>query len=199
METYRMKLKCTFLTPVLGTLAQKDVTKEFIAKKYEEGGGVLPPDELETLDEAVQVGTTAFHKLNDLPIMYDYQFKGFLKEAGRIFNGLQGVKALRSKIDNLVFVEPRQISLTMPFGGEITFNERPLRAETAQGPRIALARSEMLPEGTEFECTLRVYTTDGKGGPVTEDILRELIAYGSDKGLLQWRNGGWGRFMFEVI
>jgi len=119
--------------------------------------------------------------------------RGFLKSAGQVFNGLRGVKNLKNKIDNLVFVQPRQIELNLPEGGQITFCERPLRADTAQGPRTSLARSEELPAGTWFECTLKVYN-----GPISEPLLRDLLDYGQDKGFLQWRNGGHGRFTFEL-
>lgn len=193
MKSQLFKLEITFITEPLGTQPQYEVAEKYIGEKFVENGGELPPDELETLDQALTEGTTGFHKLDGQPIFYDYQIKGFLKEAGRIFNGLDGVKALRSKIDNLVFVEPRRIPLAMPAGSKIDYLERPLRAETAQGPRIALARSEKLPIGTCFTCNLKVYD-----GPVTEDILRALLSYGADKGLGQWRNGGWGRFEFTL-
>jgi hypothetical protein len=194
METTKYYVKVTFTTSVLGTQPQKDVATEFITSKATDPvTGELPEDELETLPVALEKGTTAFHKLDGKPIMYDYQVRGFLKEAGRVFNGLRNVKNLKSKIDNLVFVHPRQIELHLPEGAEITFCERPLRAETAQGPRTSLARSEELPAGTWFECELRVYN-----GPISEPILRDLFEYGQDKGFLQWRNGGHGRFEFEL-
>lgn len=194
METKTYKLKVTFLVGPLGTQPQKDVATEYITSKAADPTtGELPADELETLPEALEKGTTAFHKLNGQPIYYDYQVKGFLKDAGQVFNGLRGVKNLRSKLDNLVFVEPRQIALNMPDGAAITFCERPLRAQTAQGPRTSLARSEELPAGTRFECRLVVYD-----GPISEPLLRDLLSYGERKGFGQWRNGGRGRFTFEL-
>jgi hypothetical protein len=191
MNITRYSVKCTFITPVLGTQPQRDVASDFIASKFVDNAGELPLDEAETLTEMVEKGTTVFHKLQDNPIFYDYQIKGFIKEAGRTFNGLHGVKNLRSKIDSLVFVTPRQIPINVPDGQVIEYLERPLRAETAQGPRVALARSEMLPIGTWFEVHLEVYD-----GAITEDILRDLFTYGFHKGIGQWRNGGYGRFEF---
>lgn len=194
METKTYKLKVTFLVGPLGTQPQKDVATEYITSKAADPTtGELPADELETLPEALEKGTTAFHKLNGQPIYYDYQVKGFLKDAGQVFNGLRNVKNLRSKLDHLVFVEPRQIALNMPDGAAITFCERPLRAQTAQGPRTSLARSEELPAGTWFECRLVVYD-----GPISEPLLRDLLSYGARKGFGQWRNGGRGRFTFEM-
>jgi hypothetical protein len=158
MDIKRYKLKVTFTTSVLGTQPQKEVATEFITSKaIDPETGELPEDELETLPVALEKGTTAFHHLEGKPIMYDYQVMGFLKDVGRTFNGLRGVEALRSKIDNLVFVKPRQFELHIPDGQQITYCERPLRAMTAQGPRTGLARSEELPAGTWFECEIEVF------------------------------------------
>ena len=62
--------------------------------------------------------------------------------------------------------------------------ERPLRAETMQGPRVSLAKSEYLNEGWNFTATIRV---------------KQMLDYGALKGLLQWRNAGYGSFEYEVI
>jgi hypothetical protein len=191
MEKTRYHVRINFITPLLGTQPTLDVASEYIGSKYVNNGGILPDDELGTLSENVERGTTVFHKIDGMPILYDYQVKGFLKEAGKVFNGLDGVKALRSKIDSLVFIEPRQIMLHLPEGSGITYLERPLRAETAQGPRVALARSEKLEAGTWFEMVLMVYVS-----AISGELLRGLLTYGADKGIGQWRNGGWGRFEF---
>ena len=79
--------------------------------------------------------------------------------------------------------------------------ERPLRAETAQGPRVALARSEKIDEGWELEFTIRVVENAGtaKSAPIDLDVIKELLSYGELKGLLQWRNAGFGSFKYEVL
>ena len=190
IEVYQLKV--TFTEPILGTQPQKDVATEYTQNKAREKG--LPvEDELETLPEMLDKGTTAFHKLDGQPIYYDYHLKGFLKEAGSVLNGTHGVRALRSKVDNTVFVQPRRIPLHLPEGGEISFLERPLRAQTMQGPRVSLARSEVLPVATWLEATVQVIA-----GPISESILRELLDYGHFKGFGQWRNGGYGRFTYEL-
>jgi hypothetical protein len=191
------KLVITFNTPVLGSQPPKDVASEFIAKRA--GLEQLPDDEAEMLPEALDRGTTVFHKDKDtgLPCFIDYQVKGFLKAAGSVFNGAnnsEGVRNLKSKVNNLVFVSPRALPLHQPNGDKITFNERPLRAETAQGPRIALARSEQLPEGTWFQFGLKVY-----GSEITEKLIREIMDYGENMGLGQWRNGSYGQFHYTLV
>ena len=193
MEITTYQLHIEFVEPLLGTQPQKEVALEYITSKISGDAGELPEDEVRTLPEELERGTTAFHKLDGAPILYDYQIKGFLKEAASVFNGLRGVKNLRSKVENLVFIVPRQIMLELPPGGEITYCERALRAQTAQGPRTALARSEQLPPGTQFDCRLEVYA-----GPVTGALLADLLSYGGRKGMGQWRNGGYGRFAFTL-
>ena len=191
MESKRYTLKVTFTESVLGTQPQKNVATEFITSKALDENGNPPEDEVETLPVALEKGTTAFHKLDGKPIYYDYMVKGFIKETGLVFNGLRGVKNLRSKLENLVFVQPRRIELHP--AGELTYCERPLRAMTAQGPRTSVARSEELPAGTWFECELEVFD-----GPISAPLLRDLFDYGSRRGMGQWRNSGHGRFTFEL-
>lgn len=194
MDTKKYALKVTFVESVLGTQPQKEVATEFITSKaIDPATGELPEDELETLPDALEKGTTAFHKLNGNPIYYDYMVKGYLKDKGQVFNGLRGVKNLRSKIENFVFIAPRRIPLHLPEGASITYCERPLMAQTAQGPRTSLARSEELPEGTWFECVIEVFDS-----PISEPLLRDLLDYGTRRGFGQWRNGGHGRFTYEL-
>lgn len=71
--------------------------------------------------------------------------------------------------------------------------ERPLRGQTAQGERVALAKSQTLPAGTTLEFRVIVQSAE-----VTEEILREWFDYGRRRGLGQWRNGGWGTVVYEM-
>lgn len=202
MRAFDLKVK--FVTPVLGSQPSRDVASEFLARKYaekhegesagREHSGSLPEDEVRSLQEEVERGTTVFHRDGEgNPVLFDYQVKGFIKEAGRTFNGMGGVKNLRSKIDSYLFVRPRQIKLVVPDEG-MSYLERPLRAMTMQGERVALAKSELLPEGTYFYCELVLV----EPGPITIEMVRELLGYGRLKGLGQWRNGGYGSFEFEL-
>jgi len=197
MEAKIYHVKFTFITELLGTQPSRDIATEYLAGKFIENGGMLPEDELTSLPEMVERGTTVFHRVAGQPVMWNYQIKGFVKEAGRLLSGMKtvgSVKALRSKIDNFVFVEPRFIPINLLSGTEIGYLERPLRAETAQGPRVAIARSEMIPAGAWVECRFRVI----EQSPITEDILRELLTYAELKGFGQWRNGGYGQATFEM-
>jgi hypothetical protein len=200
MKSYRIAM--TFTEPVLGSQPNREVTTDYIhaaaIKKNPElaENGNLE-QELETLPEQLEKGTTVFHKVEGRPVFWDYQVRGFLKEWALALNGdksVGGVKNLRSKIDNFVYVTPRFIPLEMPDGGCITFNERPLRAMTMQGPRVSLARSEQVPAGTRVECVLHIV----KEGEITGALLGTLLDMGRWKGLGQWRNGSWGRFDYTM-
>lgn len=195
MDMTKYKLTVTFNTPVLGSQPGQDTpASDYVREKAAELLGQELP-----LDEQVPVlekGTTGFYRLpgTEDPCIMDYQVKGFLKEAGLTFNGLRGVKSLRSKIAAYVFVGPRHIALEPPPATELAYNERPLRAMTMQGPRVSLARSEELPEGTRFTCTITVLDQ----GPITEAVLRDLLDYGQFQGFGQWRSGGHGSFTYEL-
>jgi len=193
VKTHGYRLHVEFITPVLGTQSTREVATEFIAKK---SGFEIPQDEQETLPEALERGTTVFHRKDDKPVYYDYHILGFLREAGSVLNGkvTGGVKNLRSKVENNVFAFPRQIELHVPDGADYEpYNERALRAKTARGPRVTLVRSEQLPEGTWFDAMLEVID-----GEITENVLRDLFDFGYLRGFGQWRTGCWGRFVYTL-
>lgn len=125
------------------------------------------------------------------PLLLDYQVKGFLKESGNTIKDVLNLKALRSHIDNEVFVYPRKTVLGDKVDGDL---ERPLRAMTMQGPRVTVVRSDFIKAGTKVKLEFRVL----KGSRITEDVLRSILDYGEAKGLGQWRNGSFGRFTYTL-
>ena len=194
MDKYHVTL--TFTEPLLGTVAlNKELYGDYIASKAPEGTDTS--DELETVEEMVEKGTTGFHRLDDgTPILYDYVIKGFFKDACGMLarapeSGSKKLRAYRKVIDGLVFVAPRRIPIALN-GGEIGILERPLRASTPQGERVALARSETAPEGSSIAFDVLIL------GQVTENLLREWLEYGALRGLGQWRNASYGRFVHEL-
>jgi hypothetical protein len=134
--------------------------------------------------------TTFFVDDQGRPLLWNYQILGHLKELGNIAKGAVAVKNLREKINRYVYVEPRQIPLDQPIVGELT---RPLRAETARGPRIALATSDAVPAGTHLRFRVRVLD-QGPKADVTLDLVRELLDLGQVRGIAQWRGGGFGTY-----
>lgn len=214
MQTWRVRL--TFQEEVLGSLpGNPELQREYIVAKAlaaaEQGDihaltaieGIEEEVRAVSMDEEVEKSRTIFPKSEDgKPFLWDYQVRGFLKEGMRCVkkywpqSECAKVKANRQAIDNCIFVEPRRIYLDL-HGAEIGSNQRPLRAETAQGPRIALANSESVPAGTTIDITIR-FATLGKGVDDGE-VLREILDYGSLKGIGQWRNSGCGRFEWEIL
>ena len=192
------KVRITFTEPLLGTVPMnQELYADYIATKLPDGNGDAS-DELATVEEMTEKGTTGFHRLDGAPIIYDYVIKGFFKDACGMLRrvpGTQSVKpeikrAYKKIIDGLVFIRPRQIPITA--FGAVSILERPLRAQTAQGERVALARSEMLPDGSEIEFVIDLL--DAK----LEPAVREWLDYGSRRGLGQWRNGGYGTFLYTM-
>jgi len=199
METVGYKLKVTYLTPILGSQPTRDIATRFIAQR---AGYDLPEDEEPTLPEALERGTTAFHKLDDeKPILWNYHVKGFLKYAGHVLNAKDGMpRNLKAKVEQTVFVSPRTISLRLPVGMNgaswedvIDYYERPIRIDQGYMQRVALARSEMLPEGVWFTCNIETLP-----GEISETVLRNLLDYGYYSGISQFRNGGFGQFTYEL-
>lgn len=189
------KIKLTFTEPILGTAPlDKEIYSNYILETN--GNGDDTSDELDTVRD--EKGRTGFHKLEDgTPVLYDYMIKGFMKDAcGMLTRSAdtrsKALKAYKKVIDGLVFVFPRRIPLQL--SGPVKILERPLRAQTAQGERVALAASEMAPEGTVIEFEIDVlddHTVDAV-------LLREWFNYGKYRGLGQWRNGSYGRFKYTI-
>lgn len=195
-----MKVKLTFVEPVLGTSpANEDIYREFIASKAPVDERINIEDEVAALgvDEVVEKGMTIFPKLDDgTPFVYDYQLKGFFKGAASALRQIPGsrsskVKAYKKKVDQLIFVTPRQIPVLL--SGPTDTCQRPLRASTPQGERVSLAMSEEIPAGSVLEFGVVMLNDDD------EKLVREWLNYGVLHGFGQWRNSGKGRFTWECL
>lgn len=194
-----MKVRLTFTEEVLGTAnADPEIHSAYIASKFPDA----PSKEEEVaalgVDEVIQNDMTIFPKLEDgTPFIWDYQIRGYFKEAcgmlRRIDKTLSGkLKAYKKQIDGLILIGERKIPININ-GGAIGDCQRSLRAQTAQGDRIALANSETVPAGSQIEFTV-ICLNDGD-----TDIVEEWLAYGIFHGTGQWRNSGKGTFIYEVL
>ena len=199
-----MKMKITFTEPLLGTLSgTKELAAEYIAGKNPKGASKDEIEVIKNLDEEIEKSSTVFNMDEKGAFLWDYQVKGFLKDTAHaiIHNGSRTQEALKKirmtnytykkTIDQHVFVNPRRIYLNVV--GDLYFTERPLRADTMRGERIALARSETAPVGTW--CELEIISMNDK----LWDILIECLDYGKLRGIGQWRNSGCGRFVYEEL
>ena len=194
-----MKVRVTFTESLLGTAsADPEIHREFIASKSPNAETIEQEVEAVGVDGVVAKSMTVFPREDGKPFIYDYQIKGFFKDACGMLSRVpdsnsKKLKAYKKVIDGLIFVGPRKILLELPDGGKIESCQRPLRAQTAQGERIALANSESAPAGTtlEFEITALDKSLDS--------VIKEWLEYGKLRGLGQWRNSGRGRFTFEYL
>lgn len=208
----KMKVKLTFTESLLGTIpADAEIYSRFIGAKSPDA--LTVDEEVAALgaDEITERGTTVFPRTEDgKPFLYDYQIKGFFKDACSMLARLTGkdpetgkkkkavnesgkLTAHKKAIDGLIFVQPRKIVLELPEDKEITICQRPLRAQTAQGERVALSSSEEVPAGTSCELTVLLLDENH------EKVVREWLDYGSLRGIGQWRNSGKGAFEWEEI
>ena len=193
-----LKVKATFTEDILGTAsANPEIHEEFIASKAPDAPSMEEEVAAVGAEEVFEKGMTVFPKGKDgRPIAWDYQWKGFFKDAcaalRKVPNSECGkIKAYKKEIDGLIFVDPRQIPIE--FDGDMTICQRPLRGQTAQGERIALASSESIPAGATMTFDIEMMT------PAHEKAVREMLKYGKKRGFGQWRNSGKGRFTFEIV
>lgn len=199
----QMKVRLTLTEPMLGTKsANEELFTNYIAAKRPEGPAA---DELEAearlnakCDER-EKSMTCFQRTEDgTPMLWDYQLRGFMKDACGALRTVpktksSALKAYKKIIDGQVFVAERRIPLEMPEGGKVGICERPLRAQTLQGERVALAKSESVPAGTTLTFTVTMLN------PELEGVVREWLDYGALRGIGQWRNSGMGRFTWEEV
>jgi hypothetical protein len=194
-----IETELTFTEELLGTCAgNPELYEEFIQSKQPEDVGEDEAANLPPVQEQIAKGTTVFMRdEKGNPFIYDYLIKGFFKEACAALRKAddtesEGLKAFKKEIDGLIFIKPRQLILNIPQGGKIGICQRPLRAQTAQGERISLARSETVPVGTTVKFSICILKSS------LEDVVIEWLQYGQWKGLGQWRNASKGRFDAKI-
>ena len=194
----KVRARITFFEELLGTAsADPNIHDEFIASNAPDAPSRAEEVEALGVDEVIAKSKTIFAKDEDgTPILWDYQVKGFFKDTCGALRKVSGtrsskVKAYKKEIDGLIFPEPRKIRIN--FDGVIGDCQRPLRGQTAQGERIALANSETIPAGAWVEFDV-VCLADTHAATV-----REWLDYGKYRGLGQWRNSGKRRFVWEEL
>lgn len=208
----KLKIRVYFIQDVLGTWANnKQLVTDFISnsavKKIIRTDTSLTAAEEpdfcpEIMDPEMQElkAMTVFPRnpRTGEPVMMGYQMKGFFKAAAKacrnrpdsMSSKLQGYV---SKIDSDINIVAKYAQIE--WGPDNRFHnlQRPLRAETAKGPRVALANSEVISAGAHFDMEISF--------PVEKyvEYIQEWLNYGYYVGLLQWRNAGYGRFMYQIL
>jgi hypothetical protein len=198
MTFTEMRIRITLIDELLGTASgNPDLYGEYIASKAPKEE--LMNEEIEDFDADAMVdkAMTGFPRdEKQQPFLYDYQIRGFFKEACKFLKKVSDTKsskekAYKQKIDGCIFVKDRQNVINV--NGDIGICERSLRASTPQGDRIALSRSESVPEGSSVTFTVQCLIKSDL------DLVDEWMEYGRLHGTGQWRNAGKGRFEFEVV
>ena len=208
METINVRI--TFLEGILGTAnSDPEIYSNFIGSKAPNAQSLEEEVAAVGAADVVEKGTTVFPRMEDgTPFLYDYQIKGFFKDACGVLTKLTGkdpqtgkkLKAVNESskltsykkiIDGLVFVQPRKIPIL--FDGDITICQRPLRAQTMQGERVALSSSEEIPAGATIEFRILCMNAEHVAA------VTEWLDYGYFRGIGQWRNSGKGRFVYEIV
>ena len=195
-----LKIRVTTQDEMLGTASSDpELHERYIAEKAENAEKTR--EEVEALketnpEEEFERSMTIFPRMDGRPVMWDYQWKGFFKDACGSLKKIPGsecskVKAFKKEIDGLIFVAPRAIPIN--FEGAITVCQRPLRASTPQGERVALASSESISAGATMEFTIQLLLDSH------EKMVLECLNYGALRGIGQWRNSGKGRFTYEIL
>lgn len=201
------RYRLTGITPILGSQpANPAIRTQFVASKAPDPA--LGEDENAMLPEDVEgKGLTVFLQRdqdNALCLM-DYMVVGYFKESMNRLKSQLNIAQAKSKVEAYVFVEPREIPILR--NGEIITDcdsvlERPLRAQTMQGPRVTLAASEQIDDPWTIEFTVKLIGNPGTktSAPITWEAIETALDYGSICGALgQWRNGGYGRFRWERV
>lgn len=208
METINVHIK--FIEGILGTSPNnKEIYSDFIGSKAPDAQSAEEEIAAIGVDEFIEKGTTVFPRTADgKPFLYDYQIKGFFKDTcgmlnkltakdpvtgkkGKAVNESSKMTAYKKVIDGLIFVTPRKIPFQ--FEGDMTICQRPLRAQTAQGERVALSSSEEIPTGAEIWFKVACMSADHVAA------VKEWLDYGFWRGIGQWRNSSKGRFVYELL
>jgi len=194
-----VNVRLTFQHSILGTApTDPEIYESYIAQNAPDAKSL--EEEIATLgvDAVTDKGKTVFHRDADgKPFIYDYMVRGFFKSACSAMRDLPKthsakLTSYKKRIDLLVMVSPRHI----PIKGDYIIDncQRPLRAQTMQGDRVALANSEEIPAGTQIEFTVHLLR-----GNQDYEMLLEWLNFGQYNGIGQWRNSGHGSFFFEIL
>lgn len=120
-----------------------------------------------------------------------YHVKAHLKDCANILQGHLGIRALKAKIANHVYVleERCYLGKDEPDG----YWEHPVHIMTMQGPRSALKRNDYV-EAPVLKVQLQVL--DDK--VITQKLLESILDYGSVHGFGAERGLGNGRYTYAL-
>lgn len=225
MQFQTKSYRITMLDDLIGTMPKDpDIFETFLLKKMEEEKNEKPAmpkskieetkiEELVTLPKTNQPidemplntvdekGITGFHSDENGLFIYNYVFRGFLKNASNVLKTQAdvAVKNFKSKVENYVFIAPRRLYL-MRDGKHIKSIDghyiRPILAnDRFGGKRVFIGKSEKVKAGCQIDVTINIVVQSDFGFQHLENIME----YGRFCGLGQARNNSYGTFSFEPI
>jgi len=143
-------------------------------------------EEVEASEE-VERGFATF-KRDDEGLYYEARcVRGHIKDCANQLQGLLGIKALKAKVANKVYVEPQKIRLNIdvPDGNET----RIIHAMTNRGPRSSFKFIDYVTDA-RLKFSLRVLDD----GVIDKGILEAIFEYGGTHGIGQERSQDWGKY-----
>lgn len=215
MKTETMRVKLVFIDSLLGgEPGSTELHEDYIQTKIPDDQ--YTPEELKAIkDEEIaalmdgdQKGKTVFYR-NEAgePCLKNNHIKGFFKSACAALkpdkdNISSKITSYKKEIDTHIFVyadanDKAQRFIPIQNYGEINSCQRPLRAQTMQGERVAIADSEEIRAGAFIEFDVVILKHDKK--PLGVDLVKEWLDFGQFNGLGQWRNSGHGAFVYKVL
>jgi hypothetical protein len=140
------------------------------------------------------------------PIISSHMILGNLKENLRIItnNGDKEIAKSKVAVGEMGALDIKVVEDFLRPSSDVVRNndgtpfllERPIKFDRMGKIETAISRSEVLPAGTQYACTLRIRT----GSPLNNvDILSRLLDLGKNNGLGQWRGSGKkGTYAFKL-
>ncbi len=206
-------VRLTFLEQCLGTLpSNEQIYRDYIATKNQNRTQKIVEEEVTALaPEEPGRPVTTFARVpdkkgNPQPAIKGYVLKGMFKNACQALRDCDDtlssqITAYKKFIDQKIFVNvtsPSPYSIINVAGdvykdGKLPILERPLRASTPQGERVALTASEYVPEASTIDFQITALNDAAFA------LVFEWLDYGMLNGLGCWHNAGQGRFTYEII
>ena len=191
-------VRLTFTDDILGSApSDKELYSSYVASKAPNAKTMEKEIEEYGVEAVREKQRTVFLTDEDGElILKGYQIKGFFKDScgalrDNTHTGSSKLTAYKKKIDGMIFIKESNIQIENI--RDVKDCQRPLRAQTPQGERVAIAISDAVEAGAQITFTIQLMNKR------YEKVVFEWLDYGQFRGLGQWRNSGKGRFTYEVI
>lgn len=204
MNIEKFDVTLTLTEPLLASQpGNKELLAAFVASKASSEDKKQEEIDVSQIHDKTEKLSTVFARDDNGIFLWDYQIRGMIKEALKTIieigdDGSLSKWTVGQAVDRMLFVKPRRVYICRDGSPLKTFDgheERSLRAQTPQGERVCLARSQRVDVGyVTFRLELFRSKDPKSKQNITPEALEKALNYGEYKGLGQWRSGGFGRF-----